>query len=182
MKSALLVCGLLASLVRGAWAHEARPAYLEISETAPGRYDLIWRTPLLSGMRLPVTLRLPADVRNVTEPAVRELPDSLVERRVIQATTGTLAGSHVDFVGLQATITDVLVRVQLRDGMSSTTLVRASQPWVEIAGASGPLAVMGAYVTHGVEHILFGFDHLLFVLALILIVRSRRVLFLTITF
>ncbi len=34
---------------------------------------------------------------------------------------------------------------------------------------------------HGIEHILFGFDHLLFVLALILIVRSRRVLLWTIT-
>jgi hydrogenase/urease accessory protein HupE len=100
---------------------------------------------------------------------------------VIQAATGTLAGARIDFVGLQGTITDVLVRVQLRDGMSSTTLVRASQPWVEIAAASGPLAVMGAYLTHGVEHILFGFDHLLFVLALILIVRSGRVLLWTIT-
>ena len=39
----------------------------------------------------------------------------------------------------------------------------------------------GAYLMHGVEHILFGFDHLLFVLALILIVRSGRVLLWTIT-
>jgi hydrogenase/urease accessory protein HupE len=181
MKSTVLVCGLLASLVRGAWAHEARPAYLEIRETAPGRYDLLWRTPVLSGMRLPVTLRLPAGVRNLTEPAVRELPDSLVERRVIQAANGTLAGARIDFVGLQGTITDVLVRVQFGDGRSSTTLVRASQPWVEIAAASGPLAVMGAYLTHGLKHILFGFDHLLFVLALILIVRNRRVLLWTVT-
>lgn len=181
IKCTLLVCGLLASLVRGAWAHEARPAYLEISETAPGRYDLLWRTPVLSGMRLPVTLRLPADVRNVTEPAVRELPDSLVERRVIQPASGTLDRARIDFVGLQGTITDVLVRVRFLDGTSSTTLVRGSQPWVEIAAASGPLAVMGAYLTHGVEHILFGFDHLLFVLALILIVRNGRVLLWTIT-
>ena len=34
---------------------------------------------------------------------------------------------------------------------------------------------------HGIEHILFGFDHLLFVLALILIVRDGRVLLWTIT-
>jgi len=181
MRSALLACVLLASSMRGAWAHDARPAYLEIKETTPGRYDHLWRTPIFSGMRLPVGLKLPEGVRNVTEPAVRELPDSLVERRLIEVESGTLVGTRIDFVGLQGTITDVLVRVQLRDGSSSTTLVRASQPWVEIAGASGPLAVMGAYLTHGVEHILFGFDHLLFVLALILIVRSRRVLLWTIT-
>src|SRR5262249_12390020 len=34
---------------------------------------------------------------------------------------------------------------------------------------------------HGIEHILFGFDHLLFVLALILIVRNTRLLLLTVT-
>jgi hypothetical protein len=181
MKSTVLLCVVLASFVRGAWAHEARPAYLEVKETTPGRYDLLWRTPLLSGMRLPVVLKLPEGIHNVTEPAVRELPDSLVERRLIEAESGALTGARIDFVGLQGTITDVLVRVQLRDGTSSTTLVRASQPWVEIAAASGPLAVMGAYLTHGVEHILFGFDHLLFVLALILIVRSGRVLLWTIT-
>jgi hydrogenase/urease accessory protein HupE len=39
----------------------------------------------------------------------------------------------------------------------------------------------GAYLMHGIEHILFGFDHLLFVLALILIVPSGRVLLLTVT-
>lgn len=75
-----------------------------------------------------MTLRLPADVRNVTEPVVRELTDSLVARRVIQAANGTLAGARIDFVGLQGTITDVLVRVQLGDGRSSTTLVRPRNP------------------------------------------------------
>jgi hypothetical protein len=52
------MAGLFAlGLVLPAWAtalaHEARPAYLEITETAPGHYEVLWRTPLLSGMRLP---------------------------------------------------------------------------------------------------------------------------------
>ena len=54
-------------------------------------------------------------------------------------------------------------------------------PWIEIATTPGLLAVAGAYVLHGIEHILFGFDHLLFVPALILIVRGRRMLLWTIT-
>jgi hydrogenase/urease accessory protein HupE len=169
------------SLVPSAWAHESRPAYLEIMETAPRRYSVLWRTPLLSGMRLPVVLKFPDDVRNVTEPTVQELTDSLVERRVIDAGQSGLPGKQIQFVGLQATITDILVRVQLRDGSHSTTLVRPSKPWVEITASPGPLAVAGAFLMHGIEHILFGYDHLLFVFALILIVRSRRVLLMTIT-
>lgn len=46
-----------------AQAHESRPAYLELKETAPGRFDLLWRTPVLAGMRLPIVLRIPDDVR-----------------------------------------------------------------------------------------------------------------------
>ncbi|WP_429225726.1 HupE/UreJ family protein [Inquilinus ginsengisoli] len=178
-----LVLGILVVVlaqVPGAWAHEARPAYLELTETAPGRYDVLWRTPLLAGMRLPVVLLVPEGVRNLTAPTQRALPDSLLERRVIEV-DGGLAGKRIDFIGLQGTITDVLVRVQLDDGGYSTTLVRPSRPWIEITASRGPLAVVGAFVMHGVEHILFGYDHLLFVLALILIVRSVRSLLLTVT-
>jgi hydrogenase/urease accessory protein HupE len=167
-------------LVHAAHAHETRPAYLEINETAPGRYDVLWRTPVLSGMQLPVELQFTKDTRNVTEPAVRQLSDSLVERRVIEV-PGGLAGKRIEFVGLQGTITDVLARVQLRNGAHSTTLIHPSQPWLEVTAARGPLAVIGAYLRHGVDHILLGYDHLLFVFALILIVRSTRVLVWTIT-
>ncbi len=106
-----------------AWAHEVRPAYLELKETAPGRFDVLWRTPVLSGMRLPVVLKLPDDVQNLKEPMVQELTDSLVERRWIDAGPGGLAGKRIEFVGLQGTITDVLVRVERLDGSSQVTRV-----------------------------------------------------------
>ena len=175
-----LFCGLAAMLAPAlnAWAHEARPAYLQITEIAPDRYDVLWRTPLVAGMPLPVVLKLPDGVRDLTDPSAREFPDSVVERRLIE---GGLAGKRVEFVGLRDTTTDVLVRVQLADGAHATALVHPSQPWIEVVGSQGPLAVLGAYVQHGVAHILLGYDHLLFVLALMLIVRSTRVLVWTIT-
>jgi hydrogenase/urease accessory protein HupE len=167
------------SLIPMASAHEIRPAYLQIDQTGPNRYNVMWRTPLLSGMRLPVALRFSDDVQNITEPAERELPDSIVERRVIE--TNNLSGKRVEFVGLQATITDVLVRVKLSDQPVSTTLVQPSQPWLELAAQPGRYEVAKTFVVHGIEHILLGYDHLLFVLALILIVRSWRALLLTVT-
>jgi hydrogenase/urease accessory protein HupE len=175
----LLILALLA-VATHALAHDARPAYLEVRQTSAVRYDLLWRTPVLSGMRLPVVLKLPDGARNVTEPHTQELSDSLVERRVIEAPDG-LAGKRFEFTGLQSTITDVLVRVQSRDGEHTTTLIHPSQPWVTIAARTGPFAVAGVFLLHGIEHILLGYDHLLFVLALVLIVRSTRVLVWTIT-
>lgn len=168
------------AVLQSAMAHKSRPAYMQVTEIAPQRYEIIWRTPVLAGMRLPVVLRFQEAARNLTEPVVRELWDSLVERRTIEA-KGSLSGTRIDIVGLQATITDVLVRVQLLDGSYSTTLVRPSKPWIEIATSRSSLAVASAYLMHGIEHILFGYDHLLFVLALILIVRRGRVLLITVT-
>jgi hydrogenase/urease accessory protein HupE len=178
------LAGLVATLLLGpppARGHETRPAYLELRETAPGRFRVLWRTPVLSGMRLPVALRLPADVRDLREPLVQELADSIVERRSIDAGESGLTGRRIEFPGLELTITDVLVRVSLLDGSRRTELVRPSRAWFEVTAGRGAAAVAGAYVLHGVEHILLGFDHLLFVLALILIVRSTRVLLWTVT-
>ena len=174
-----LLCAL-APLSR-AEAHDARPAYLQIDETTPGRYGVLWRIPVLSGMPLPVALKLPDALRDVREPILQQLSDSLVERRVLEAGDAGIAGARIEFAGLAGTITDVLVRVRLLDGTQSTTLARPSRPWVDIAASSGMVAVLGAYLVHGVGHILLGFDHLLFVFALILIVPSRRVLLVTIT-
>ena len=172
---------LLAVLASRALAHEARPAYLEVRETAPGRYDLLWRTPVLSGMRLPVQLQVPSSARSVQEPAVQQLTDSLLERRSIDAGAKGLGGQRIEFPGLQATITDVLVRVELLDGRKWTTIVHPSRPWIEIAAPQGKLAVVGSYVVHGIRHIAFGADHLLFVLGLLLIVKDRWTLVKTIT-
>lgn len=172
--------GLLWMFASAAHAHEARPAYLEINEIAPHRYSLLWRTPVLSGQRLPVVLKLPDGVRTISGPTQQELVDSLVERSVVEVNDG-LSGKRIAFVGLEATITDILVRVESREGLRATNLVRPSKPYIDLAASQGTFLVAGAYLVHGIEHILFGFDHLLFVLALILIVRSGRVLFFTIT-
>jgi hydrogenase/urease accessory protein HupE len=163
-----------------AFAHEARPAYLEITETKADRYSVLWRTPVLSGMQLPVKLALPADARDVIEPHTQQLPDSLVERRVVEV-PGGLGGRRIDILGLQGTITDVLVRTQWRDGRTSTELVRPSRPWIDVAAPRGALATAGVFLIQGIEHILLGIDHLLFVFGLLLLVRTNWMLVKTIT-
>jgi hypothetical protein len=176
----ILLSAALITVAFEASAHDARPAFLEIRQTTPDRYDVLWRTPVRSGMRLPVLLKLPDGVHDVVAPHTQELSDSLVERRVI-ASPGGLAGRRIEFVGMQATITDVLVRVELHDGRRVTTLVHPSQPWVEVAAARVPLARALGYLTAGVHHILLGVDHLLFVLGLLLIVKDRWMLAKTIS-
>jgi hypothetical protein len=174
----LLLITCATSLAR---AHEARPCYLEVTETTPRQYALLWRTPVLAGMRLPVRLQLPGDARDLKDPEADELTDSLVERRWITAGRDGLAGKRIGFPGLQATITDVLVRVKLLDGRSWSVIVHPSQPYLDIAAPESRFAVMGGYIAHGIRHISLGSDHLLFLLGLLLIVRDRWMLIKTVT-
>ena len=177
-----LACLLLFFLASpAAHAHESRPAYLEIKETTPGQFSVLWRTPVLAGTRLPVVLRMPSGIKNLKEPAVQELTDSVIERRWIDAGPNGLAGQRIEFPGLQLTITDVLVRVEMLDGRKWTTIAHPSQPWVEIAASQTWFEVVGTYVGEGLRHILFGADHMLFVLGLLLIVKDMWMLLKTVT-
>ena len=95
-----MIAGIVLALLfafSSAQAHEIRPAYLELKETSPGQFSVLWRTPVMSGMRLPVVLKLPDDVRNLKEPVVQELADSVVERRWIDAGPNGLAGKRIEF-------------------------------------------------------------------------------------
>ena len=178
--AARIVVVLLAALP-AAHAHEVRPAYLEVKETAPGQFSVLWRTPVLAGMRLPVALKLPDGVSDVKDRTTQELTDSLLERRWVDAGPNGLAGKRIEFPGLQLTITDVLVRIEMLDGRTWSTLVRPSQAWIEIAATPSGWEVAGTYLRLGIEHILGGVDHLLFVLALVLLVKGWKRLVGTIT-
>lgn len=178
-----LVAALLALLAATApaIAHESRPAYLEIEETAAGQYTLQWRTPVLAGVRLPVVLQVPEGVRNLREPVIMDLADSRLERRWIDVGPEGLAGRRIEFPGLQYTITDAVVRVRMLDGRNWMVIARPGQPWVEIEAAPGSLALAGDFLRQGMYHILLGPDHLLFVLGLLLLVATPWMLVKTIT-
>ena len=91
-----------------------------------------------------------------------------------------LEGWVVAVHGLEATMIDALVRIQLADGRVVSRLLRPDAPsFVYSAGTAGPAA--SGYLILGIEHILLGIDHLLFVLALLLIVRRIGLLVKTIT-
>jgi hypothetical protein len=181
MKIAIAFVLVVVSAVSTAWAHDARPAYLAITETAAGRYTVLWRVPVMAGVRLPVTLTLPDQVRNTAPPTTEDLDDSLVERRWIDAGPGGLAGKRIEFPGLQLTIADVLVRVETLEGRKWTAIVHPSQASVDIAASQTRISLAGTYVAQGIRHIALGSDHLLFVLGLLLIVANRWMLLKTIT-
>ncbi len=94
---------------------------------------------------------------------------------------GGLAGKTLAIEGLEATVTDVLVRVHHADGRLESHLLRPTSPAVTLGGTTTGLERAASYLRLGVQHIVLGVDHLLFVLGLMLIVADRWMLAKTVT-
>ena len=174
----LFVLGLLPALSN---AHEMRPGYLEIRETATDTYDVLWKVPALGDdMRLGLYLRFEDDVRNVTEPVSGFIGSAHTQRMRIQRENG-LIGTTITIDGLDATYTDVLLRLERANGVEITHRLTPTSPSYVVQAEPGHGQIALTYIMLGVEHILLGIDHLLFVLALLMIVANFKKLVATIT-
>ena len=181
MRKTSLLLGLLALVVPGAFAHEARPAYLELRQTGAETYDVLWKVPALGEtLRLGLYVVLPAGCANVSEPRATMVDDAYTERWAVTC-PGGLTGGMIHIEGLRATTTDVLVRLGHLDGSKQVTRLTPSAPSFMVEAAPRAIQVARTYLELGVEHILGGIDHLLFVLALLILVKGARRLIATIT-
>ncbi len=175
----LAIVALLASACLAS-AHEVRPAFLEVRETAPGSYDLMWKVPARGDLRLALEVELPAECR-VTVPLVRrQLPGAFVDRWSVTC-PGGLAGRTIAITGLAGTMTDALARFERLEGTAQVARLLPAHPSFEVESAPNGWSVAGVYFRLGVEHILLGIDHLLFVLALLVVARTRWLLVKTIS-
>jgi len=164
-----------------ALAHESQPGNLELKQLDREQYKVVWRAPIYYGRPHPARLQLPAGWQVTADPVRARLSDSIVEKQIVAVAPAGFDGSRVEFPGLAGTVTDVFVRVARLDGTSFTAIARPTRPWAVLQGARAWYAVAGGYLGLGYQHILMGVDHLLFVLGLLLIVGSRRMLVKTIT-
>lgn len=162
-------------------AHEMRPGYLEIRESATNTYDVLWKVPARGVKeRLSLHLQFADDVEMVTDPVSGFLADAHIQRMRIRR-EGGLTGTPIAIIGLSGTYTDVLLRLQRLDGAEITHRLTAARPSYTVAANPSIWQVGWTYFVLGIEHILLGIDHLLFVLALLLIVADWRKLIGTIT-
>ncbi len=181
MKHALFILVLLATFVRGVSAHEVRPAYLELRQTGPETYDTLWKVPGQGeNLRLGLYVEFPAGTKNVTQPRASMLNNAFTERWTVTR-AGGLTGGTIHIAGLSATMTDVLVRLDRLDGTAQVTRLTPSAPSFLVEAAPGVLEVARTYTVLGIEHILTGIDHLLFVLALLIITGGGWKLVKTVT-
>jgi hydrogenase/urease accessory protein HupE len=122
----------------------------------------------------------PDAVERIGEAQSALINNSWEERFEIRA-AGGLIGGEVHIEGILGGATDVIVRVERLDGTTQLERLVPTKPNFTVTASPGPGEIAWDYFVLGVEHILGGIDHLLFVLALLLLVRNVRRLLLTIT-
>jgi hydrogenase/urease accessory protein HupE len=172
---------LVLSAPSGAFAHEIRPGYLELRQTGSDTYDALWKVPGQGDdLRLGIYVELPGSCTNVTQPRASMVNAAFTERWTVKC-AGGLTGGTIHIAGLSATVIDVLVRLERLDGSTQVTRLTPSAPSFVVAAPAGAIGVARTYTVLGVEHILSGVDHLLFVLALIIITSGGWKLVKTVT-
>ena len=168
----LLVLATLA-LTPAALAHEIRPAFLQVREIEPDTYDFLWKTPARGDMRLALNVIQPVECANTADPR-STLVDGAVIQRWRATCDGGLVGKTLAVENLSQTLTDTIVRVELLDRSPQTLRLTPDEPSATIPNRQPWTDVALTYSGLGVEHILLGFDHLMFVLALLLLVRDTK--------
>ena len=152
---------VLCLAVPAARAHDFNPGVLSLVETGEGRFAMAWTPPVDStGSEAAVGVELPAACR----------PDGA---RAIDCSAGGLAGA-ITFTGMAPRML-VVVYVRWLDGSETEHMVGAAEPRVALERRPGRSLV--PWVRLGVEHILTGFDHLAFLLGMLLVLNltaSRR--------
>ncbi len=164
-----------------ALAHPLDPALLELRETDPGHFEVLWRTPLSQPVNAPLTPLLPARCAMSSPRQPSDNGQQLTQRWQVNCGPASLVGERLILDGLSERKTDALIRVQLADGRLVQAVVRSRQPYLDIPEKTPLLQVVGSYFSLGLEHILTGFDHLLFVLGLLLLVQGLAPLLWTIS-
>jgi hydrogenase/urease accessory protein HupE len=162
-------------------AHEARPAYLQLHQVDAETYDAFWKVPGLGeDKRLAIHVQFAPGTDAVGAPSVSFANNAFLQRWRVHR-DGGFDGSSIRIEGLEATLTDALVRIEHLDGTTQTVKLSPSSPALIVEAEPGSSEVARAYLVLGVEHILLGIDHLLFVLALMILVKGARRLLWTIT-
>ena len=176
---ALLVVAAMCWAATGAHAHEVRPGYLQIQESGEDKFDVTWKVPANGDYRLSLYARLPKECTGAPDQG-SFAGGAFIERWQAKC-PGGLVGRTISIEGLSATRTDVLARVERLDGTTQTVRLTPDRASFEVTAAPDRLEVAKTYFVLGVEHILSGVDHLLFVLGLLFLVGSWRRLVATVT-
>lgn len=162
-------------------AHPLAPSLLQLDAADDGSYAVSWKTPLKKAAGSRLQPQLPQHCSPLGDAESFRAATAMVFKWRIDCGDIGLVGTTVGVLGIASSKADVLLRISLADGRSFHHVLNASEDRFEVPERQPWSAIFGSYLWLGVEHLLGGIDHVLFVLALFMLVGVHRSLFWTVT-
>ena len=181
MKYWLSLCFIML-ISQTVYADDMRPGSLTIKSINNKIFDVVWKLPLKAGKAPPLSVSFDKQTMVVGTTRSRKTTTAFIEQWSVEREQG-LTGFTVYVDGLTKTNKNVLLRIIDKKQQTITTALNADQQSFSVTG-KGDLKTENTILTYivlGVEHILIGLDHLLFVACLVYISGTRKKLLLTIT-
>lgn len=171
IRFAALMAVLSGGAAAPAWSHALDPGFLSMQETGESVWRVFFRRPDVLGRPMELDAVLPenCEARRSGAPVY---DGQAWGASWITTCEGGIAGRELVIEGLDNTNTDTLIRIQPLEGQMITTRLTASEISMVIPADPSLGEVFSSYIALGMEHILVGIDHLMFVFALLLLIRS----------
>lgn len=153
-----------------AHAHEVRPAFLKLTETQNGQFNAVWKQPVLDGKRLKIKPRFP-DACTLSSFTPEISASTIKENFTVSC---PLTEGVLSFDGLDRTLTDIFIEISYLEHDALSGLVKPANPTLDLSADSS--VNINQYLMIGVDHILRGWDHLLFVICLTIMVTRKQII------
>jgi hypothetical protein len=173
---------LLAALLPGLLgAHPLAPVLLQLDIREDGRVDVTWKTSLLIPVGSDLRPQFPDHCKALSAPEGSEQATYAVVRWQLDCGSEGLEGHVLGVSGLVGSNLNTLVRINDPLQGSRSWLLKAEETTQRVDEAPGKLAVAKRYLQLGAEHLVFGPDHVLLIIAMMLLISGWRSLLITIT-
>lgn len=161
-------------------AHQSGLTYINITEDDDKHIDVLYKSPLQDINANKITINYPSHCSITHRDAQKIENGFVINHYTMQCQNKGLENSRIWIDGLIKQNKGVLIEYT-NPKRSKKALLRAETPFIYIDAKSSTFSLFYSYVKLGIHHILSGYDHLLFVLSLMLLARNLKALLLAVT-
>jgi hydrogenase/urease accessory protein HupE len=160
--------------------HQASLSYLTLQEDSNKNIQVLYKSPLQDIKANKIYIKYPQNCKILTKQAEKIENGFIINSYQMKCGKKGLFGTHIWIKGLIKQNKGVLIKYA-NPNITQSALLRADKPFIHINTQNSGFKLFQEYVILGIHHILSGYDHLLFVLSLLLLATNLKSLLYAVT-
>ena len=152
------------------------PARIELKESTPGEFDVLFTLPIINNRKLKAELVLPDVCRELTEHKVSSTYTSYIETWKVGCEPEDLFGQPITIKGLMGTYVEIMLQINMLDGRAYSTTLKPSRSSFIIPEPVSTFGLILKSSYFGMRHILIQPEVYLLLFVLVFFITQRRIL------